>query len=209
MKKSQVLKNKLIKYATKEIHKEIADIFNEMANTGEIPLEIKTGILTPLQKPGKKRGPVKNLRPIVLLSTIRKILAICLIKRCWLRLKDKIPQDQAAYQPGRSTTVHVFAVKQLAEKAIQSSNYKIYILMLDMSKAIDTVNRKLLLDQLDKILEPDQMFLLINETSLQIKVDKHLSEKIQTNTGITQGDCLSATLFIIYLASCLRVHKQK
>ena len=45
--------------------------------------------------------------------------------------------------------------------------------------------------------------LLINETSLQIKVDKHLSGKIQTNTGITQGDCLSATLFIFYLASCL------
>ena len=50
-----------------------------------------------------------------------------------------------------------------------------------------TVDRKLLLDQFDKILEPDEMFLLsvfINEITLQIKVDKHLSEKIQTNTGI-------------------------
>ena len=78
--------------------------------------------------------------------------------------------------------------------------------MLDMPKAFDTVNRKLLLDQLDKISEPDEIFLLsvlINETTLQIKVDKHLSEKIQTNTGIIHGDCLSATLFLVYLASCL------
>ena len=49
------IKNELIKYATKEIYKEITDIFNEMANTGEIPLEIKTGILTPLQKTRKKK----------------------------------------------------------------------------------------------------------------------------------------------------------
>ena len=49
-----------------------------------------------------------------------------------------------------------------------------------MSKAFDTVNRKLLHDQLEKIMEPNEMFLLsvlINETTLQIKVDKHLSEK--------------------------------
>ena len=84
--------------------------------------------------------------------------------------------------------------------------------MLDMSKAIDTVNKKLLIDQLEKILEPDKMFLLsvlINETTHQIKVDKRLSEKIQTNIGIIQGDCLSANLFIFYLASCLKSPQAK
>ena len=126
-----------------------------------------------------------------------------------MRLRDKIPQDQAAYQPSRSTTEHVFAVKQLAEKTIQPSNYKIYILMLGRPKAFDTVNRKLLLDQLDKILELFLLSVLINETTLQIKVDKHLSEKIQTTTGIIQGDCLSATLFIFYLASCLNSPQAK
>ena len=35
----------------------------------------------------------------------------------------------------------VFSMKLLAEKAITSSDYKIYILLLDMSKAFDTVNR--------------------------------------------------------------------
>ena len=54
------MKNELIKHAKKEIHKEIADIFNKIANTGKIPLEIKTGILTPLQKPGKKMTLLKT-----------------------------------------------------------------------------------------------------------------------------------------------------
>ena len=61
--------------------------------------------------------------------------------------------------------------------------------MLDMSKAIDTVKPKLLINHFEKILEPVEKSLLsvlINETTLQIKVDKHLSEKIQTNTGFIQ-----------------------
>ena len=95
-----------------------------MATTGELPSEIKTGFLTPLQKQCKKKGS-KNLRFIVLLSVIRKISAICLIKRCWSKLKSQITSDQAAYQPGCSNTEHVFAIKQLAEKALQSCDYKI------------------------------------------------------------------------------------
>ena len=41
------------------------------------------GILTPLQKPGKAEGPPENLRPIILLSILKKILTICLLKRIW------------------------------------------------------------------------------------------------------------------------------
>ena len=53
---------------------------------------------TPLPKPGKKRGPPANLWPIILLSILRKILTICLLRRVWDRLKDQIPLSQAAYQ---------------------------------------------------------------------------------------------------------------
>ena len=44
----------------------------------------------PLPKLGKKQGPSANLRSIILLSLIRKILAICLIRRCWDRLSTRI-----------------------------------------------------------------------------------------------------------------------
>ena len=57
----------------------------------EIPCRNQSGILTPLPEPGKKQGPPANIRPIILLSIIRKILAICLIRRCWDRLSTRIP----------------------------------------------------------------------------------------------------------------------
>ena len=93
----------------------MADIFNTIARTGTYPEEIKGGILIPLPKLGKKKGPPGNLRPIILLSVLCKILAICMIKRIYSRLNDNIPITQAAYRGGRSTTELVFTVKTLME----------------------------------------------------------------------------------------------
>jgi len=201
------LHSELLKYAPSCVKQEIADILNTVAETGEYPKELRTGILTPLQKPGKKKGPPANLRPIILLSVLRKILAICMIRRCWDKLSQEIPRDQAAYQAGRSTTEHVFAVKVLAEKAITSSNYEIYLLLLDMSKAFDTVKREDLLKDLQEILSEDElhlMHILINDVEIFIRVGQEMSEEsIKTTIGICQGDCLSAVLFIYYLAKSL------
>ena len=195
-----------VKYGPPEIHNGIATLLNTIARTGKYPAEIKSGILKPLPKPGKKQGPPANLRPIILLSIIRKILAISLIRRCWDRLSTRVPLAQSAYQSGRSTTEQVFAIKVLAEKAITSSTYTIYLLILDMSKAFDTVCRSKLLTDLQEILEPDElhmMAVLISDVVLTVKVGKELGEQIKTEVGIAQGDCLSAVLFIFYLAKYL------
>ena len=68
----------------------IANILNETAAKGEYPKELKEGILIPLQKPGKTKGPVEHLRPVILLSILRKVLAICIIRRVGKRI-DNIP----------------------------------------------------------------------------------------------------------------------
>ena len=197
----------LIKYAPIEIHQEIANILNKVAETGESVIELFLGLLRPLQKPGKSKGPTENLRPIILLSVLRKILTICLIQRTWERLKNHIPPDQAAYQPGRGTTEQVFAIKILAEKAIISQDYQIHLLLLDMSKAFDTVNRKMLLEELQEVLDLDEMYLisvLTNRPKIKVKIGNSLGEAFDTLVGIMQGDVLSAILFIFYLAKYLK-----
>ena len=146
-----------LKYAPTEIHKYIADTLNRTFETGEPIEELQLGILTSLLKPGKKKGQPENIRPIILLSVIRKVLTICMIQHFWDRISDAIPTEQAAYQPGRGTTEHVFAVKMIAEKAITSNDYTAFLLLLDMSKAFDTVDRELLFNHLEKILEPDEL----------------------------------------------------
>ena len=196
-----------LKYGPEMIHAEIADILNEVARTGDHPREINLGVLAALQKPGKPVGPCKSLRPIILLSMLRKILAIIMINRTGDRIQNQIPITQAAYSKGRSTTEHVIAIKLLAEKAISSDDYHIHILMMDMSRAFDTVNRKLLMEDLKEVLNDDELHiikLLLHDVKLVVRCGTSHGEEFTTHMGVPQGDCLSPILFTLYLANALR-----
>ncbi len=120
-------------------------------------------------------------------------------------MKYKIPINQAAYQPGRSTTEQFFAIKILCEKVIANSDYTIYLLLLDMSKTFDTVERDTLFERLEKILQPDELHLLsipTNRPNIRIRINEEFGETFETYLEIMQGDCLSVVLFIFYLAEC-------
>ena len=59
-----------IKYAPKCVHQDIANLLNEVAETGTYPIELKHGLIIPIQKPGKKKWKVENIRPVILLSIL-------------------------------------------------------------------------------------------------------------------------------------------
>ena len=68
-----------------------------------------------------------------------------------------------------------------------------------MSKAFDTVNRKILFEELENVLKEDELHLIgILTNRAQIKL------KIGSTAGMMQRDVLSAIMFIFYLAKCLR-----
>ena len=207
------IRSEHLKYAPIEIHTEIAELLNSTAENGEYPKEIKIGHLTPLPKPGKPKGPVENLRPNVLLSILRKILAICVIRRIDERVrKFIIPNTQAAYTKGRSTTELIFAFKLLAEKAVTSSNYEINLLMLDMSKAFDTIQRGVLFDDLKEILENDELHLvhlLLDNVQIAVKLENKIGDQFESKIGSPQGDAASALFFVIYLATTLKIANKK
>jgi len=75
-----------------------------------------------------------------------------------------------------------------------------------MSKAFDTVDRPKLIEDLRELLNDDELHLLhilIHDVTLQVRVGQDLGEEFMTEKGIAQGDCLSAVLFIFYLAKSL------
>ena len=68
------------------------------------------------------------------------------------------------------------------------------------------MKRKILLEDLRLILNPDELHLcklLIEDVELCVKVENESSEPFTTKQGIAQGDSLSAIFFILYLAKAL------
>lgn len=127
---------------------------------------------------------------------------ICQKKLIIHKLDTEIPPSQAAYRQGRSTTEHVFATKILVEKAITSQCYTMRLLMLDMSKAFDTLDRAILLKNLKSILDPKELHLIKITLNAELTLRWETEEMnfFKTDTGVLEGDGLSENEFALYLA---------
>ena len=91
-----IKKAEMLKSAPNILHKLLANIYNNISETGEHHPELTLCIITAMQKPGKPKGLVQNLLPITLLSMIRKVLAVGMKKRIVDKLDTEVPPSQAA-----------------------------------------------------------------------------------------------------------------
>ena len=69
-----------------------------------------------LQKIGKQKGPIKNLRAVVLLPIIRKVMSNIVLKRIQPKVENYLSSSQSAYRPNRSTSDIVWAHKFLTAR---------------------------------------------------------------------------------------------
>ena len=196
----------LLKYGTPLLDQTIADIFNTTFSKHE-DLDINTGVLIAIQKPGKKKGPPNNLRPITLLNSLRKALSIITLNRIRPFVEEYLSKSQSGSRPDRSTADVVWTHKWLAAKTLKE-DVIIKISGIDMSAAFDTIDRNQLLNIIATIVNEDELriirFLLSNT-----KIKTRINGATKTNTfisnvGTPQGDSLSPVLFIVYLEHALK-----
>ena len=195
----------MIKYGPVTLFEAIKEILNE-AFEKEIELELGEGILVSLQKPGKTKGPVTNLRPVILLPLLRKILSNIVLRRIQPKVGQFLADSQAAYRSNRSTSDIVWAYKWIIAKT-QISEIKVYITGIDMSSAFDTIRREQLISIVKKFLDEDEVRmiqLLLSNTTLDVRINNAETEPFISNMGSPQGDALSGVLFNIYFEELLR-----
>ena len=94
----------------------IANIFNDALQHHEL-LDIGKGVLILVQKPGKPTGPLTSLRPIVLLSVLRKTLSLIVLSRIAPKVDEYLSSSQSGFRRGRSTADVVFGYRWLCGKA--------------------------------------------------------------------------------------------
>ena len=198
------IQGEFLKAAPPTIIEEITDMFNSMFEKSS-PLELGTGDLILLQKPNKPLGPINSLRPIVLLTALRKVLSLITLNRISHKVEHYLSASQSGFRTDRSTSDIVFAHKWMVGR-IEHYKEEFTILGIDMSSAFDTIDRGKLLSILTTFLNQDDLKLirvLLADTSLIVKTGE-ASDTIPTIIGTPQGDSLSPILFTVYLEGALR-----
>ena len=200
------LQNELLKNADPCVYKLYAEAINDSFTTHTYITSIGEGIITPLQKPGKPKGPLSSLRPLTLLNGSRKILTLVTLKRIEQKLDDYTMAWQGGYKHGRSCADIVWAQRMLIS-VVSRKRWSYHKMGLDMSRAFDTVKRDTIINLLrDAGCSNDDIKLvqyLLSNTQLKVRVNCSLSEMFESLLGAFQGDSLSGKLFTLVLAAAL------
>ena len=198
--------SELLKYGQGTLTEIITNCLNECLQ-GHIDLDINNSILLTLQKPGKEIGPLKNMRPISLLNSIRKVLSIVTLNRIRPKTEEFISNNQSGFRPNRSTADVAWTHKWLAAK-VQKEKEEIFITGIDFSSAFDTIKRSKLIQIINEFLEEDEIRMiryLLSNTIVKPKINRASVEtEFRSNIGTPQGDSISPILFTIYLEKALR-----
>ena len=159
-----------------------------------------------LYNQSKPKGPLTSVRPIVLLTTLRKTLSLVVLSRIAPKVDDYLSPSQSGFRRGCSTADVLFGYRWLSAKA-QRQRVSIEFLGIDLSRAFDTIRRDKLLDILQTFLGESEMRmirLLLADTSLEPRLSTGDCHAFATSIGTPQGDSLSPVLFTVYLEAALR-----
>lgn len=171
----------------------------------------KLANILPLAKVDKPEG-YNDLRPISILCTLSKILE----KLIDLQLRDHVnaynilPDNQSGFRPGFSCTTALLNITDEVVSNVDDGKLTLLIL-LDYSKAFDTINHGLLLGLLHYIgLSAKGVALIANYLSnreQRVSVGGTYSDCVEVTAGVPQGSVLGPLLFTIY-TSQLEKHIQ-
>ena len=204
--------HQIIKQLPINIIEYITDVFNACLASGYFPKIFKTAILKLIPKEGKDNTNPQNYRPIALLDNIGKLFEKIINSRLrnYLEENNLYNFQQYGFRQGKSTT-HVTNMIHECVKQNSAQGFKSAILSKDVQKAFDTVwhpgliwkihNKFNLPMPLKKLLTS-----FLNDRSVKIKHENHLSNSFTPSAGVPQGSALSPTLYTMYTFDLPKPH---
>ena len=191
----------ILKLIIKRVSHIILDIVHTSFRTKTFPERWKSAIISPIPK---NDHPFKetDFRPISLLCALSKILEKMANKQiCEYLIKHSfLDVHQSAYKPNHGCVTALLKVVDDILDGIDDSEATLLIL-LDFSKAFDTVNLRLLLEKLAilgfEIDALDWVKSYLTGRKQQVRTENEISDFIELKNGVPQGSILGPLLFTI------------
>lgn len=181
----------------------LCDCFNDSISLGIYPSGLKQALVYPVFKNGNPKKAT-NYRPISVLPSINKVFEKLLCSRLnnFMHTTGLLFQHQFGFRQGSSTEV---AVLELVDDISRSVDKKMSAaaVFLDLSKAFDTINHRILLKKLEAygIRGVANQFLesYLKDRRQQVVIDGIKSTPSTINCGVPQGSNIGPLLFLIYV----------
>jgi len=167
-----------------------------------VPPEVLNAIIAPIYKGKGEREDLKNWRPITLVNTDYKLLALFLANRLNPVMSTLVSPGQYSSVPGRIIFDNIHGVR-LAQLLATLQNIDAAFVFIDSEKAFDRVEWAFLWDVLDTMGLPQgfiAMFrALYQGASARVRVNGHLSAPFELTRGVRQGCPVSPLLYVLSL----------
>jgi sorting nexin-29 len=175
-------------------------------NKEELPEEWKESVIVLIHTKGVKTE-CNNYTGISILRTSYKILSNILLSRLIPYAVKIIGDHQCGFRRNRSTTDHIFCIRQILEKKWEH-NEAVHQHYKNKKKTYDSVRREALYNILIEFGIPKKMVRLIKmcltETYSRVRVGMNLSEMFPIRNGLKEGDALSPLLFNFVLEYAIK-----
>ena len=179
----------------------ITHIFNLSLSSGKPPMHWKKAVVTPVPKVSNPTA-FTDLRPISVTPLLSRTLERFIVKNCLL---PAIPStelaDQFAFHPTGSTTAAIVHTLHHVTSMLEDNSY-VRCILVDFSKAFDTINHQILFSKLQKLsLQPAIFSWLVNfltGRTQAVCLNGNVSDFLDINQSIIQGSGIGPVLYILF-----------
>jgi hypothetical protein len=197
------------------IYKKLWGIFGEMihkswkfsTDVGKLAPSQRDSVINLLEKKGKDKERIENLRPISLSNCDIKICTKALAIRTNKVLKEILITTQTGYIPGTQVNDNSRLLEEIIE-FMEKTKQDGYLITLDAQKAFDSVDHNYLQKILGMYGFPPEYISWIKtiykDLRANVLVNGYKTQVFNIERSVKQGDALSCALFIIAIDPLLK-----
>ena len=193
----------VIKKTSKIISPILSPHFNYLMKVGKFPDELKLGKITPIYKK-ESDELLENYRPVSTLPIFGKIFEKIIYSRLYNYFVSKgiLHDRQFGFRKQHSTSHALNYSIDKIKQSIEKGDHVLGI-FIDLSKAFDTIDHKILINKLNHYgVRGNTLSLIESYLSNRkqcVSALGEISEQLAVIFGVPQGSCLGPLLFLIYI----------